>query len=754
MATVQDRFPPDTLPLAESHGQNEELAQSGAAPSARKIDLRAALRRQHGESFDKDSPFAACLLPLLGALGWRTDPRQLLEAMPHIANRLDLVDLRNILAELGYRSRRLHGSLRSLDTRLLPCLILVRGRPPIVVNGKQGDNFLIFDSAARQVLSTDGKELEGYVYTFESVEEENGKSGEARSWTSRLFARFWRELLVIGATSLISSFLALAAPLFVIAVYDTVIPASSLESLAWLLPGVAIALGLDYLVRQLRARALGHIAGRLDFLIATQTFRRVLELPPAPSESSGLGAQLARLRSFQGLRDIVNSPLANAIIEAPLILTALLVIGLIGGSLVYVPIFALVTMILIGAVMVPAIHRAETAAGRVKSSRDHLLTELVTHQRRVREAGVEESYFQRLRPLSAETAIARGQAALRTQTLQNLYQLAIMATGVMLLLVGASQVIDGTLSTGALVASMALIWRALMPLQLGFQALPRLASTQNTIQQVNRLMRAAPESREEDRAISRHRFRGDISVRRVSLRYREDAEPALLAVSLDVKAGEVIALSGPSGAGKSTLLKLIAGLLRPQGGSISYGGVEMRQIPVVELRRWISFLPQTCHLFHGTISQNLRLAAPAATDEDLRNATDAAGLTEEVEALPEGFETRIGDEKLGALSESFKQKLALARVWLKDTPIVLLDEPTQNLDIEGDRRLTETIAALRGRKTILFVTHRPSAMRLADRTVMLEGGRVASEPNAGKPVKPSKEKRPAKRTRTKGEKTA
>ena len=240
-------------------------------------------------------------------------------------------------------------------------------------------------------------------------------------------------------------------------------------------------------------------------------------------------------------------------------------------------------------------------------------------------------------------------------------------------------------------------------------------------------MRTPAEPRGDDTEISEHRFSKVISIRRVSMRYKEDADPALLAVSSDIQPGELIALTGPSGAGKSTLLKIIAGVLKPQAGSVFYGGVEQRQLRAMEMRKSIAYLPQACHLFHGTISQNLRLVEPAATDDMLRDAAAAAGVLEEIEHLPDGFETWIGDEKLESLPESFQQKLGLTRLWLKNAPILLLDEPSQNLDAIGEEAFTRTLEAMRGKRTIVFVSHRPSQMRAADRVLVLTAGRLTSD---------------------------
>ena len=198
----------------------------------------------------------------------------------------------------------------------------------------------------------------------------------------------------------------------------------------------------------------------------------------------------------------------------------------------------------------------------------------------------------------------------------------------------------------------------------------------------------------------------------------------MLGVELAVKPGEIVAITGPSSSGKSTLLKLVAGLYQPQAGAVLIEGMDIRQLDLGELRDSVAFLPQTCNLFHGTIAQNLRLANPTASDEDLSRAVLDAGLMGDILALPDGLETRITDQLQSQLPSGFKQRLMLARAFVKQVSIYLLDEPGANLDEEGDAALMRKLQDLRGRATVILTTHRPSHMRLADRVAYLRGGRL------------------------------
>jgi ATP-binding cassette, subfamily C, bacterial LapB len=217
----------------------------------------------------------------------------------------------------------------------------------------------------------------------------------------------------------------------------------------------------------------------------------------------------------------------------------------------------------------------------------------------------------------------------------------------------------------------------------------------------------------------------------VSFRYSLNVDPALVGMEFTAKPGELIAITGPNGGGKSTLFKLLLGMYQPQAGSILIDGADLRQLDPIELRRLIGYAPQDAQFFRATISQNMRLAKPDATDTEIRQALDMAGALEEVLALPKGLEDRIGDGFSEQLPASLRQKLSLARAYLTGAPILLLDEPGAGLDDYGDQRFMQTLQALKGKSTVFFISHRPSHIKLADTVLIFDRGylRAAGQPS-------------------------
>nr|WP_079083520.1 thiol reductant ABC exporter subunit CydD [Streptomyces antibioticus] len=204
------------------------------------------------------------------------------------------------------------------------------------------------------------------------------------------------------------------------------------------------------------------------------------------------------------------------------------------------------------------------------------------------------------------------------------------------------------------------------------------------------------------------------------------AAPALDRVSLHVRPGEHIALVGPSGAGKSTLLALLLGFTRPSAGRITVGGIDLDRLDMDEWRRRLAWVPQRPHLFAASVADNIRLGRPGASEAEVRQAARDAYADAFIEALPQGYDTPLGEHGAG-LSAGQRQRIAIARAFLKDAPVLLLDEPTAHLDPDSEAAVTHaTVRLMRGR-TAIMVAHRTSLLPYADRIVTLRAGQVDSD---------------------------
>jgi len=216
-----------------------------------------------------------------------------------------------------------------------------------------------------------------------------------------------------------------------------------------------------------------------------------------------------------------------------------------------------------------------------------------------------------------------------------------------------------------------------------------------------------------------------IAFDQVTFSYINDEPPVLRGLSFDVRPGETVALVGASGAGKSTCVSLMLRFWDPQEGVIRLGGLDLRDFPLDDLRRRIAVVQQDNYLFNTSIRDNLKVGKPNATDEEIETAARAASIHDFIVDLPEGYDTVVG-ERGAKLSGGQRQRIAIARAFLKDAPILILDEATSNLDSENERSIRTAVARLMGGRTTLVIAHRLSTIVSADRVVMIEDGRVVA----------------------------
>jgi ATP-binding cassette, subfamily C, bacterial LapB len=699
--------------------ESEQKALSPTAEAIKKSPLLANLR--------EISDFAACLEILLQSLNWRGKERNIAEAMPHFADDLDLTGFRNVMANLYFKSRPERIKLHKIDPRLMPCLYVPDNMPAFVPMARSDFGIRIFDggSGDYQTLTEDQMAQSGTAFFFIPVDADETKAVQQKiGWFQMVMERFRPLVYQVMALTMLLNLLALATPLFVMAVYDKVVATGSMSTLAYFGIGVGIAIGCDIVLRKIRTRILSFVGARLDNIIGNEVFKRIMFLPPAFTERATIGAQVARIKDFESIRDFFTGPMATVLVEVPFSFIFIIVIFILAGPVAFVPLFMLVLFWLISMVFAPMVRDSISETARYGSRRQELVIETISCMRAIKYSNAEETWLARYRELSAKASMASFKASQVTSYLQSVSHVMMISSGVATIVFGIFRVSSGDMTIGGLVASMMLVWRVLGPLQSGFVTMTRITQVRNSIAQINNLMNINSEHKDETISSNR-KIKGLVSFGRVSIRYSPDADPALVGANFDLLPGEVLAVIGGNGSGKSTVLKLLLGMYIPQAGSIRIDNTDIRQLDPVELRQMIGYVPQTSEYFYGTIAQNLRLANPAATDDELCGAAKMANVLDDIEQLPKGFWTRMGDSSAGQLPTSFMQRISLARCYVKSPRIMLFDEPGNGLDFDDDQIFMKTVSDLKEQGVTSFiVTHRPSHLRIADKILWLENGHM------------------------------
>lgn len=287
----------------------------------------------------------------------------------------------------------------------------------------------------------------------------------------------------------------------------------------------------------------------------------------------------------------------------------------------------------------------------------------------------------------------------------------------------AYQVITGNLTIGTMVAFVGYMERVYSPLRRLINASTTLTQSIASIDRVFEFMNEKYDVSDKEEAIELDRVKGKISIENVSFQYNEDENEVLKCVDLDVHKGETVAFVGMSGGGKSTLISLIPRFYDVTEGSIKVDGIDIRDVTQRSLRNNIGMVLQDNILFSESIAMNIRMGKPHATDEEVIAAAKAANAHEFIEALPEKYNTLVGERGV-KLSGGQQQRIAIARVFLKNPPILIFDEATSALDLESEHTIQEALEKLAADRTTFIVAHRLATITHADRIVVIEHGRI------------------------------
>ena len=295
-------------------------------------------------------------------------------------------------------------------------------------------------------------------------------------------------------------------------------------------------------------------------------------------------------------------------------------------------------------------------------------------------------------------------------------------------LVGGMRVIDHTITMGTLVAFIAYQMRLVWPIQALMGLYASLASARVSLRRVNEILDAPLDVVQAADAVAIPTARGEVTLSDVTFAFGRGG-PVLEHVSIDVRAGERLAIVGRSGEGKSTIADLLVRQLDPQSGGVLLDGVDLRTARLADIRRHVLVVDGEPFVFHATIADNIRYACPEASDADVLAAASKAGLTPLLERLPQGIHTTAG-ERGRSLSAGERQRVAIARAFLADPTVLVLDEATGALDPATEAQVAAGYEAVMSNRTTIIITHRLELARRADRVVVLEGGRITEEGTA------------------------
>jgi ATP-binding cassette subfamily C protein LapB len=529
----------------------------------------------------------------------------------------------------------------------------------------------------------------------------------------------FREVVLMSA---FINLVALATPVFSMQVFDRVVFHKGISTLWGLVIGMIAVIIFDLVLKLARSRVMQTVALRVDVLVGRQLFDKLMSLPLSELESKPAGHWQGLFRDVDTVRNTLSGGSAVLITDLPFVLMFLMLIIIIAPPvapvlLVILPLFMFVAW-KSGNVMAAANQEERKSS----ISRDQLIAEMIQGRTTIKALALDQAMRPHWEQSHADNIEKSAERGAKTDFYSNLGGSLTMATTLLMTTVGALAIVNQEMTMGSLIAANMLSGRLLGPLNQLVNQWRTFNSFKQAADRLGGTFGTASERQEAEVVLDAPK--GELRTENVVFSYGESAKPILNNVTVTLPAGGIHALVGRNGSGKTTLLKVLQGLYRPTSGRVLLDGADIAQFTRHELADWMGYVPQECVLFAGTIRDNIAHRHADASDEQVIKAATDAGVHHFIIDMPDGYATDIG-EAGSRLSGGQRQRIAVARALVGDPSVLMMDEPSANLDRQAEQALRETLREISKTRSVILVTHSPILLAACDDLVALDQGRVA-----------------------------
>ncbi|GAA2841698.1 ATP-binding cassette subfamily C protein LapB [Aminobacter aminovorans] len=683
--------------------------------------------------------FKSCFSAVAAYLGRPSAETVLFSGVPISETRIEVQEIRHLAERIGLETTEFAHRDFMRGRFDLPAIIFRPNRLPIAILVEQGDGaeFLTGPqedgrtSISRAELTS--IPISGgvgfsitYANTAEGMNVGNAAKIERPHWLFGTLGMFWRSYSRVALAAIFINLLAIASPIFTMNVYDRILPNKAISSLWVLAIGVSTAILFDLLLKTARAALIDHAGRKADLRISYMLFEKVLNTSLSARPAS-TGEYANRVTQYEFVREFFTSNTVSTFIDTAFVFIFLLVIYAISGWLVIVPIIAFVAAVVIGLVAQQRIGKRVAASMNESSQRQALLVESISTVETIKSLRAEAYLLRKWREHSKNAANTSEKIKQLSAAAANMTQFVQQLVTVALVVAGAYAFDSGSISTGAIIAAVMLSGRAVAPLGQLAMTISRFRQAMLSLRVLNSIMQQ-PEDRPDTVGFVNRPIRvGALTLRNVGFVYPGTEAEVLTGVNLSINPGERIGIIGRIGSGKTTFGRLVGRLYLPTTGELLLDGIDVRQYHPSEVRAAVGIVAQAGDLFSGTIKENLLMARPEATDEEIILAAKAAGVDEFVSRHPRGYDMNVGERGTN-LSGGQRQAVAIARLLLTKPKIVFLDEPSGSMDLASERQLIKQLkVAFDDKTTLIISTHRYSMLEIVDRLIVVEQGRVVAD---------------------------
>lgn len=699
-------------------------------------------------------PLVDCLNIMAGHYGRRTSPSALTAGLPLPKKGISPALLIRAAERAGLTARLANRTLNSLAIAPnLPCILSLEDgqacilwsieypekAPPRKDTGKDVQihpktKFIVQFSETpdeKQALSLEElqKVYIGYAFFVRPVMRSDDRAGPATIDTGRdwFWATFKKNKTLYGevavAAVMINMF-SIASSLFVMNVYDRVVPNNAFETLWALAAGIMIVYFFDLLLRNLRAHFLDYAGRKADVIISAQLFEQMMGMTMKARPPSA-GVLASNMKEFETLRDFFTSASMATLIDLPFIFLFIGIIGIIGGPIAFVPLAGIPLIIGMGFLMQKPLEKVIKQSLHESALKNALLFETIIGLETIKTQAAEghsQRSWEELTDKASRTAVKSRNISSFAQNWALFIQ---QMVSVWIVVVGVFLISGGSMSMGALIACVILSGRAMAPLAQVAGLMTRFSQSKEALDQLDDMMKKPVERPLGKTFVSMPHIEGKVELRDVVFHYPEQTVPALNNLSFVINPGDRVGIIGAVGSGKTTIERLLLNLYEPDSGSVQIDGSDVRQIDPGDLRRSIGTVQQSPQLFYGSVRENITMGHETAPDSAVIKAAELSGIMDFLGKSSNGLDTQVG-ERGDSLSGGQRQAVAIARSLLYDPPIMILDEPTASMDPASENRLKQRLKVLCEGKTTILITHKGAMLDLVDKLILIDRGKLVA----------------------------
>lgn len=698
--------------------------------------------KQHTVTKTKDSPpvevsgqiqddLLECLAWMTRHFGRARSPESIRAGLPYDEKGMGPKLFEEAAARLDLKAKLVKRDLKDIPKAALPCVLILNDRRAVILRHVGRKNLGIFDprddTAHKRTVAEIADAYTGYVlYVHPHAayfdQETPAHNDISRHWFWGPFFENKTIFTEIVIAAFLTNLFALAGPLFIMNVYDRVIPNNAIET-GWALAlGVLAVYVFDFIIRTLKGYFIDLAGRRVDVAGTQRIYDQLLDIKlSARPPSSGAFANM--LRDFDSIRDFMTSATVTGCVDLPFTLLFLGVIWLIGGPIALLLSVLLLIVIAVGLLLQIPLKQTIKKSIHSSEKKHGLLVESIHGLETIKATGADGRFRARYGHYVGENA-AWGQKSRFISALGvNFTAFIQQSTTVFIILIGMYMVRDQDLSMGGLIACVILAGRAIAPIGQVANLMSKYHQARGSLKTLNNVMAKPVERPAGKNFLHRPELKGNVTFDNVSFAYPGTEREVLQGVSFKITAGEKVGLIGRIGSGKSTLARLILGLYDQTGGTILADDTDTRQIDPADLRRNTAYIAQDVVLFQGTIRDNITIGRPHASEEDILRAAKLAGVHEFISRHPMGYDALVGERGEG-LSGGQRQAVALARAILLRPSLYVCDEPTNAMDVQAEEAFRTHITQETQNKTLILITHRQPLLSLVDRLILLDYGKV------------------------------